>query len=361
MQYIKQLDSLRALAVFLVIIHHWFAPTHLLFKIFAGTNKAVGVTFFFVLSGFLITSILLHSSNYPNKLVILKNFYIRRALRIFPVYYLTIFIVYVFFSRAAEGDNIANLPYYLLHATNVLMFIKQEWAGSFTHLWSLAVQEQLYLTWPWLIVFTPQKYTIVTIIGITFIGIGVNFITPEPGFPEFFNTILLDSFGLGGLLAYFYWKGSLPAFRNYIYLVALFAAVPFALNFYFNINTWIPFRTTTSILAIAVIAYAIKPNNSLFHKWVLSNPILIFMGKFSYGLYLFHAFVPKFYGPSKLLAIPLFNKIIPQVLHGEVMFVEYFGSAVLIAWLSWRFIEMPINKLKRNFIYDKVSSNRPNL
>src|ERR1044072_9103532 len=94
MGYIKQLDSVRAIAVFLVVVWHWFPRNSFIEKLHAGS---LGVDIFFVLSGFLITQILLkYRSNSGGsikaKTIVLKNFYARRVLRIFPIYYLTIFL-----------------------------------------------------------------------------------------------------------------------------------------------------------------------------------------------------------------------------------------------------------------------------
>src|SRR5215217_808830 len=98
MQHIKKLDSLRAIAAILVILWHW-VPTDSLINTF--DNGAIGVNIFFVLSGFLITRILLGNRNEAgiqsnNKLLVFKNFYARRALRIFPIYYLLIFLILLF-------------------------------------------------------------------------------------------------------------------------------------------------------------------------------------------------------------------------------------------------------------------------
>src|SRR6476620_2899804 len=93
--YYRQLDTLRAFAVGMVLLSHWFSPKHIINKY--TLNGTLGVTLFFVLSGFLITGILLRTkTSIENRLSLreaFKTFYIRRSLRIFPVYYLLLFIL----------------------------------------------------------------------------------------------------------------------------------------------------------------------------------------------------------------------------------------------------------------------------
>src|ERR1700733_11280286 len=105
MTYIKQLDSLRAIAVILVIVSHWMSGDSIIGRFPTGS---IGVDIFFVLSGFLISKILFDNRNKSEELNIsksatIKNFYIRRALRIFPIYYLTIFIL--LFIHKYTGTN----------------------------------------------------------------------------------------------------------------------------------------------------------------------------------------------------------------------------------------------------------------
>ena len=142
MKYIKGLDTLRAFAVIFVIIEHWSIP----FDFEANSltqywikgiipNGGFGVVLFFVLSGFLITSILLKSKQEgSNKFLILKNFIIRRSLRIFPVYYLTIFVLILLKYPFIED----NLSYFLFYISNIQIYQAKAF-NEFSHTWSLAV------------------------------------------------------------------------------------------------------------------------------------------------------------------------------------------------------------------------------
>jgi peptidoglycan/LPS O-acetylase OafA/YrhL len=137
--FIKELDTFRFIAVALVMISHW-VPDSLVNKV---PNGFIGVTFFFVLSGFLISYNLLVTKKQideeyritPGKALL--NFYLRRTLRIFPLYYLVIIILFISNRNIFERDTI----WYVTYSSNILSFLDQEWHGMLSHFWSLAVEE----------------------------------------------------------------------------------------------------------------------------------------------------------------------------------------------------------------------------
>ena len=157
MEKIKGLDTLRAFAVFFVIIQHfgvWFDYTSPSGKFITNVlipDGGFGVNLFFVLSGFLITSILLKAKSAARddqRLTLVKNFFIRRALRIFPIYYLLLF--FLFFIDYPDIRH--YFVYFVTYTSNILSWLTNSW-NSFSHTWTLAVEEQFYLLWPWLIIF----------------------------------------------------------------------------------------------------------------------------------------------------------------------------------------------------------------
>ncbi|MCB0699800.1 MAG: acyltransferase, partial [Chitinophagaceae bacterium] len=147
--FYKQLNGFRFIFVLMVMIQHWMPQwvyhyTHL---------GGIGVNLFFVLSGFLIGEILMREKEKTNSIAkSVKNFFMRRALRIFPVYYLTIAIYGVFFTTG--GILIWNLTY----TNNILECINVSRIPiEYSHLWSLCVEEQFYIFFPFLIFFTPRS------------------------------------------------------------------------------------------------------------------------------------------------------------------------------------------------------------
>ncbi len=204
LKYMKQLDGLRAMAVLAVLWTHYLPEEFWLFGIYWG---GYGVRLFFVLSGFLITGILLKSRQYiiqgkQCSLFAIRQFYIRRFLRIFPLYYAILALaVLIAMPQVKEA-----IVWHISYLSNVYFALQGRFYGSAGHLWSLAVEEQFYLLWPWVILFLPRRWLLPTII--IFIGIaplfrftstvvGVNLVAIwvlTPG--------ACDALCLGALLAY---------------------------------------------------------------------------------------------------------------------------------------------------------------
>ena len=199
MKYIKTLDALRAVAVLIVVFHHlpivhFDTPFSIIF------NGVTGVDVFFVLSGFLISTILIHSKNKTNNILkSLKTFYMRRFLRIFPLYYSVIIVLYILNPHNYRNDFI----YDLLYISNFYMGIKGDFTSVTPHFWSLAVEEQFYLFWPILIFLTPKNkewiiFSLVFLIGIfSYVYYEKN--NPFYGARTFIN---LSYLAAGGLWAY---------------------------------------------------------------------------------------------------------------------------------------------------------------
>src|SRR5687768_1429660 len=158
--YFRQLDALRALAVSMVIFSHWPGYHHDMWSddLF-WFNGEIGVKLFFVISGFLITGILLDErikadQNDLGKASLLKTFYIRRFLRIFPLYYATLFVAFVL----GHPDVVASWKWQVTYLSNFFYAMRGEYLGEVSHFWSLAVEEQFYFVWPLIILFVPKKW-----------------------------------------------------------------------------------------------------------------------------------------------------------------------------------------------------------
>ncbi|HXE52334.1 MAG TPA: acyltransferase, partial [Tepidisphaeraceae bacterium] len=198
--HMTQLDALRAFAVAGVVAYHFLGARVALFRF--GER---GVDLFFVLSGFLITGILLrcrdliHGGQSPWLTV--RQFYIRRFLRIFPLFYFVLALTWLLGFpdvRAAIGWHVAYL-------SDVYFFHRAQWQGGTSHLWSLAVEEQFYLVWPWLVLFLNRRALIPVTIGLILAAP----ITRAWGALHGWNDVSLrtfplesvDALGLGALLA----------------------------------------------------------------------------------------------------------------------------------------------------------------
>jgi peptidoglycan/LPS O-acetylase OafA/YrhL len=310
---------------------------------------------FFVLSGFLITRILMEervkaAQTGASRLVVFKNFFFRRALRIFPIYYLLIFVLWCINGYA--GTNIeAHIGYFLSYTSNFYFYRLQSWDGVLSHTWSLAIEEQFYLVWPWLILFINRKY-LVWLIGCC-IAIGViGLYAVRSEFGEVLPHTCLGAFGMGALLSWVvvFRPAVLPAVYKVLAALSVVAAVILVMQVIMARWDIVPVRTLVSVLTgwlIALILYK-RGNIAGPLSMVLTNRGLIFLGKISYGIYLFHPIIPHY---TKDI-LERMNRHIP-VLGSHLLFFEQCTLAVLTAWLSWRLIEQPILGLKKYFVLSR--------
>ena len=163
--YLPGLNGLRALAAISVLVSHIFQNTfgnwglkYLRLPLFTD-----GVTLFFVISGFLITYLLMQELS-KTKTIDIPKFYVRRILRIWPIYYLYIFVVIGVLFWVGNESDILNytLLYYVFFAANI-PFLSAAGIALIVHYWSIGVEEQFYLFWPWLVKLSKNKIVIITL------------------------------------------------------------------------------------------------------------------------------------------------------------------------------------------------------
>jgi peptidoglycan/LPS O-acetylase OafA/YrhL len=205
LKYFSQLDGFRFFAILSVMLGH-FVPLGIVSRIPLG----YGVLFFFVLSSFLISRILLTAKDNDERKLnnnwrSLKQFYIRRSLRIFPIYYLVLFFLFLVNFYPCR----IIFPWLLTYTLNLFISFNSDIsiAGGFTHLWSLCIEEQFYLVFPIFIFIIKSKYILKFLIGLTIIGLFGRMIL-YIGNPlnialyNFHSISALDSLGIGGILGY---------------------------------------------------------------------------------------------------------------------------------------------------------------
>lgn len=358
MQYIKQLDSIRGIAVTLVIISHWLPKQNILNSI---PNGQIGVDIFFVLSGFLISKILFDNRDKAISLgqsvfSVLKGFYIRRSLRIFPVYYLTVIILYIF----ADSTNTTikdSFVYYATYTSNFYFFNMQSWDGMLSHMWSLAVEEQYYLIWPWLVLLAKRKYILPIIFIFIAIGIGSQLLFSGVRMSRILTFTCFDAFGFGSLLAWIitYKKEKMPVYYKWLSISAIIAFLYFLYGVITKQWDILSVRTTMSILTVWLICYIYlyHQTRKLKGKFILNNAFLIFIGKISYGIYLYHNIVPIMI-VRKYIDVYV-NPLLPDffsVKYKTLLLLAENGIVVIvISWLSFVLIEKRFLTLKKRFNY----------
>lgn len=222
--FFPNLDGLRFLSFFVVFLFHWFMTVTPYLD--AASPKAsetirflfqygsLGVNFFFVLSGFLITYLLIKEKEYTGTIHV-GNFYVRRILRIWPLYYLCLVIAFIIFPMLKEmGGEVyqerVNPWYYVVFAANfeyMRIWPEHPEAVLVSVLWSVAVEEQFYLTWPLILRFVPQRwYKFVFPVIILFSLVFRSFYTADTDADyavRYFHTFsVIGDMALGGLFAY---------------------------------------------------------------------------------------------------------------------------------------------------------------
>jgi peptidoglycan/LPS O-acetylase OafA/YrhL len=344
MHYQPRLDSLRFFSVVMVIISHWLPNSEIVKSIpFIGN---VGVSFFFVLSGYLITSNLIKLKN-QSLFNSFKIFYINRALRIFPIYY---FFLLGLILLIPSIYNV-SFKYYLAYLTNFRIFRINYWPEGFSHLWSLAIEEQFYLFWP-LVVLLPPLKKLKSSIFITFLmAIILKFLTYTFSSSSFIDLLPYSQFDLfmfGALLSIY--KPSLDLKlqvlkKHQTFLVFIFLC----LLVYFFGSSYLIKNIALGLLSIFLISSTSLSN--WFLK-VTDIKLFVFCGKISYGLYLYHNFIPLL--ERNMVGIETKNKFInPFLPNIESAFYHLFLQSILlliICVLSWFLIEKRFLKLK-NFNY----------
>jgi len=335
-----QLDSLRAFAVLAVLIHHFYPASESL-----GLGY-YGVRLFFVLSGFLITGILLDSRNRAEqagqgKISACYQFYVRRALRIVPVYYVALLLAMI----AGNTDVLSGAWWYATYTSNLLFIKLGFYPWTTAHLWSLAVEAQFYLIWPFVILFVAKQRVLwgiaLTILAAPlyrFIAIlgsheGVEFYT--------FTLSSIDSLGWGALLAWLIdskkeWPILQSIGRGLFLALPIMTPLLMHETYFYVID-----NTLLSIAFVWLIAGTAKGFTGPIGAIMNWKPIL-YVGQISYGVYLYHLFIPwvlyevwRFTQPENILVSAIILMI----------------STILVASLSWHFLEKPVNGLKKYFPY----------
>jgi peptidoglycan/LPS O-acetylase OafA/YrhL len=340
---IPQLDALRGIAILLVIAHNatlHYGTTSYLHPLF--DRGWMGVDLFFVLSGFLISGILLDTKESPNYF---KNFYARRVLRIWPLYYCLLAFMFVVLPHASASQGVAifakSSPWwaYPFFLQNFLLPLSTDAAGPLGVTWSLAIEEQFYLVWPIIVRFlSKRQVAILAMVEIAASPFLRYFLEAHHVhiYANFFCR--LDGLMLGAFLAALVRSKDFVRERYIgLALAVLAVATPLAVIMDLRRAEWIVF-TFTSLAAGAIVYLAMFWQQKWF-QWPLANRFLLFTGTISYGLFLLHKIA--FAGVDGLHV----NSVKHPLLTLGVIVV---GSYVL-AITSWNVLEHPFLRLKRFF------------
>jgi peptidoglycan/LPS O-acetylase OafA/YrhL len=366
------LDGVRGLAILLVLVLHFtlyggMQPATGLERAFyrVAISGWVGVDLFFVLSGFLITGILYDAKGGPGYF---RSFYARRSLRIFPLYYLTLFVFFIVLPRLAPADPSLDAlaheaGWYWAYLVNLrVALLRWSPVGLLEHFWSLSVEEQFYLVWPWLVyalrrrplmVFCCLSFGAALLVRLGLVQAG----RPEAAYvltPARFDTLAAGAFvalaargprdmarlqrwapwaaaaAALGLVILIGWRGGLEAEVRAVQLVGY---------------------PLLALLSAAFLGLTLtRPPTSLLRR-ALASRSLRFFGQYSYALYVIHHPL-VLYLRAWGLGVSAWPRLFGSQLPAQLGFIVL-GTllTVLAALLTWHVVEAPFLRLKRLFPY----------
>ncbi len=362
------LDGLRGIAILLVMIYHMtlLVPRTVVDSgwVHIANVGWCGVDLFFVLSGFLISNILLDAKKQDHYL---RHFWMRRALRIFPLYYaIVVFSLVILplidhpkssnFSRI-QGDEI----WYWTFLSNYSI----AYAGEFRHgildiSWSLAIEEQFYLLWPLLILVTNGRQFAKLCVGMFLVSILARIALMTMGANSIATYVVtparMEGLAFGGLAAVVIRGLDMELLRGLAIKVMRVSVVLLVIVFlYFDGLDWalkevqLMSLPLFALMFTSILVVTLTSNEHSLVLKILNNRMLMAFGKYSYAMYLFHlplrALVrDEFYGPTNFITIA------GSKLPGQMLFYLIgIGITFLAAWLSWHTYEKHFLRLKRSF------------
>lgn len=355
---ILPIDGLRALAIFLVILYHvwrWNGgvlglPIHI-----AAINGWCGVDVFFAISGFLITGILLDLRDRPSRW---RTFFVRRTLRIFPLYYATLAVLFAGWCLAHIAGVVINDPAFasmpklwvnLLYLSNFDMALHGEGHVPLDIAWSLAVEEQYYLAYPWLVWWLGRERLAPALWGSVVIAFacrfGLTFVIESTSAAYGLPFCRMDSLAIGGLALL------LLRYGDAIAIARVSRAAPWvtlAAVAFFCVHTSplvsASFKYGTAAMVTSAWIVRMLSGHGPIATRVFSHPVAVRVGRLSYGIYLFHVFVRAAVDRSPLGR--LFTGHLSSFTLSVARLVLVCGITYLLAKLSFRLFESPILKLK---------------
>lgn len=360
--YFKNLDMLRFIAAYMIVLLHSFFGWKAEFnhpEFITSTfskywldkleiimhNFAFGVDIFFMISGFLIVYLLLSEKEKTGKVDVLK-FYIRRAFRIWPLYFLIVLIGPLL--RYFLAEKAPSYTYHFLFAGNFDIIENGLKSAATNHLWSICIEEHFYLFCPLLIGFIPMKKLPQVLLSIIFICIIFRGFfaekTADYGMAIYVHTLSrIDILALGGLFGYLYYYKKLQF--NHALPIRLMVYATFILIFFnTDYNESGTFLTDTMKKYLYALPAAYWMGNFMFNldvKFAIKNPaILNQFGKASYGIYMF----------NPIIIFVIASLLAKYALPNYFLFLLLVHVALaLTTFLSYHLLELPFLALKEKY------------
>ncbi len=388
-----KLDALRFLAAFMVVFVHafdgwtgWFGISKKLaseadpkqWSWFGGHlanfthNMNFGVDIFFLISGFLITFLLIKEKTDKGKINI-PAFFLRRALRIWPLYFFVIAICFFWFVPWLNPDYVRlnitppDVDYkpelFFYDNFHKLSLSKTDpdhvWMFPFAHFWSISIEEHFYLVWPFLVALVPLKRMPAVLVGLILFSVGFRawafYHIDQSWFTMYLNTFArIDALSIGGLAAWWYFKHGFTL-RVPFWWRMLFYTVLIWLLVVDNINDWqtifmVCFKKIIYLLLIGLAMMNFVFNPEAKFRWG-PNHVFNYLGRCCFGIYLWGNILLQiilmkiFLAPDK----PVTDWLINHIGFGKTYWGIVLGLSIIVPILSYELIEKPFMKLKTRF------------
>lgn len=343
--YFKSLDGLRAIAVLIVLTAHAGSPY--------PRSGGVGVDIFFVLSGFLITSIL-SSEAERFGCICLRNFYSRRFLRLLPCLLLTCFFVTIWTIATKKYIPVKEIVITLTYTANWAYALFNVDLSLLAHCWSLAIEEQYYIIWPFVIVIMERVTKNTLLKAIILLSVALLIAMYRYGVVGYYSAARIyfgldthmDGLVMGSSLCYFIKKnssdGGITKAKSWVLGYVLVPTAIILIMVIMKIMTWtdplmgkIGFWVVASA-TLVIIADLVAGTHSIIRKPLSLMPV-VYIGRISYGIYLWH--------------YPIFMIIkhnYPEINFVYLMPIK-FGVSIFVASLSYSLVEVPFLRLKKIF------------
>jgi len=358
--YLKGINGLRAICAIGVVVGHLNQSLDKfnLSKLGKFSLAGYGVTVFFSISGFLITYLLLKEKEV--QAINIKHFYTRRILRIWPLYFLilglSILTAYIYLPSIFYQKKYIYLFYIFLMAN--IPFTIHSNAPLLGHYWSLGIEEQFYLFWPWVIKKTNRVFPLlISIICLfTCLRIIIRILDIKFGYPLLYDCVLVNRFdcmAIGSL-------GAVILYKNHIFLlnimmtkmaqcIAWLVIILICFN-KFHIASVIDDEIISFVAVILIINLSQNKNSLINLDFKLFN----FLGKISYGIYLIHQIV-IFYSAKLIININM-----PYMIKLPLVYIVVIGGTIILSYLSYEFFEKKFLLLKEKYTIIKSTNSKHN-
>jgi peptidoglycan/LPS O-acetylase OafA/YrhL len=306
-----------------VFVHTWAADP--------STTK-MRVTLFFVVSAYLMTRLLLNGVGGNHPLVTIRNFYIRRELRLLPALFALLAVVWLF----DIADARSSIWWHLLQLTNVYFYLYNTWEPwVLDHLWSLSVLEQFCLIWAPLVILLPRRALIVTLWALVAVGVLYRMLSgADPETPHTLPFEWADAMAAGALIAVHYREGLPPPWIASGWVLAA-ALVLLVLPFAFTTYSSQLYQLQLTVACVAMLMGALRGYSGWLGS-LLSSRAIGYVGKLSYGVFMYH-----------LLAWLVLSHLGLALEVGWSTFAIVLSVSLVLAAVSYHLYELPIARLKR--------------